>query len=90
MIQGPNVKNQKGIVDYKVVDNLRDITLILKNGSTKKFNVDNKLYILLNTNIMLLLTSILEGNADAKLTNDIYRSCEFSILINRLRQIFNK
>lgn len=37
---------------------------------------------------MILLTSLLEGNSNKQLTFDMYRSCEFNILIERLKNIF--
>lgn len=38
MIQGPNKDNQKELVDEKVVDNIRDIMVLLKDndGNLKK------------------------------------------------------
>lgn len=38
MIQGPNKSNQKELVDEKVVDNIRDIMVLLKDsdGNLKK------------------------------------------------------
>lgn len=72
MIQGPNKDNQKELVDEKVVDNIRDIMVLMKEGddNLKKKNIemDDKHLIQFNTRIMILLTSLLEGNSNKQLT----------------------
>lgn len=72
MIQGPNKDNQKELVDEKVVDNIRDIMVLMKDGDDnlkkKSIEMDDKYLIQFNTRIMILLTSLLEGNSNKQLT----------------------
>mmetsp|Transcript_20423 Transcript_20423/g.16873 ORF Transcript_20423/g.16873 Transcript_20423/m.16873 type:complete len:103 (-) Transcript_20423:2036-2344(-) len=72
MIQGPNKDNQKELVDEKVVDNIRDIMVLMKDsdGKLKKKGIvlDDHYLIQFNTRIMILLTSLLEGNSNKQLT----------------------
>jgi len=46
MIQGPNKDNQKELVDEKVVDNIRDIMVLMKEGDDnlkkKSIEMDDK------------------------------------------------
>jgi len=91
-IQGPNKENQKELIEEKVVDNIRDIMVLMKDNDDqlkkKNIKIDDEQLIEFNTSIMIFLTSLLEGNYDINLTMNIFQSCEFNILIDRLKKIF--
>lgn len=91
IIQGPNKANQNKLVEDKVVDNVRDIMFFMRkdeNLEKKGIKKNDDEIVTFNTKVMILLTSLLEGNSDYDLTLKIYKSCEFTILTDRLRCIF--
>jgi len=63
---------------------MKDVEVMKK----KNIFMNNLLIIIFNTRIIKLLTSLLEGTKNYQLTNDIFRSCEFPILIDRLKNIY--
>mmetsp|Transcript_64877 Transcript_64877/g.55050 ORF Transcript_64877/g.55050 Transcript_64877/m.55050 type:complete len:138 (+) Transcript_64877:557-970(+) len=67
-IQGPNKANQSKLVEDKVVDHVRDIMFFMRKDEnlTKKGikKDDDDELISFNTKVMILLTSLLEGNSD--------------------------
>ena len=67
-IQGLNKEKQKELVDAKVVDNIRDIMVLMKDydDNLKKKNIamNDRYLIQFNTRIMILYISLLEGNSN--------------------------
>jgi len=70
-IQGPNKENQLTLIEEKVVDYVRDILFLIRreeNLYKKNIKEDDNQLISFNTKIMILLTSLMEGNDNRELT----------------------
>lgn len=69
-IQGPNKENQLTFVEEKVVDYVRDIMFIMRkeeNLEKKHIKGDDSELVTFNTKVMILLTSLHEGNCNRDL-----------------------
>lgn len=92
-VQGPCIDNQKTLVNSKIINFCMDYATIFNNNSEQKrrgFTSDEQLEDIRNsvTKAMKLLYSLLEGNVDESIVEEMSHQIDFNFLMDKLANDF--